>query len=72
MAQDNKKDPNLMTRENEQMDKKALKDYNDSIRLEAKRLSKAIDEAVFNLAVESFGLKVKKNKKPLESEDKRG
>ena len=61
-----------MTRENEQMDKKALKDYNDSIRLEAKRLSKAIDEAVFKLAVESFGLKVKKNKKPLESEDKRG
>ena len=64
MAQDNKKDPNLMTRENEQMDKKALKDYNDSIHLEAKRLSKAIDDAVFKLAVESFGLKVKKNKKP--------
>ena len=46
------------------MDKKALKDYNDSIRLEAKRLSKAIDDAVFKLAVESFGLKVKTNKKP--------
>ena len=46
------------------MDKKALKDYNDSIHLEAKRLSKAIDDAVFKLAVESFGLKVETNKKP--------
>jgi len=43
---------------------KALKDYNDSIHLAAKRLSKSIDEAVFKLAVESFGLKVKTNKKP--------
>ena len=52
---------------------KAWAEYNESIRLEAKRLSKAIDDAVFKLAVESFGLKVKTNKKPrLTQRTKRG
>ena len=35
---------------------KAMADYEGSVRLEAKRLSNAIDDAVFKTAVESFGL----------------